>query len=50
VTAATLPLAAPSIRTAPARRKSPNRRRAVARIVIWHTAAIALVVALPILF
>ena len=50
MTAATLTLAAPSIRTATARRKSPNRRRAIARIVIWHTALIALVVALPIVF
>jgi hypothetical protein len=36
--------------SAPARRKSPNRRRAVARVFVWNFALAAVAIALPILF
>ena len=39
------------IATAPvAARKSPNRRRAAARIFFWHTAMLVALVAVPLVF
>lgn len=39
------------VATAPAApRKSPNRRRAAARIFVWHSAMLIALVAIPLVF